>query len=270
MKKLLVIILAVTLLAGCGMQPQSQPIESTAPESIAISVPVVSSVPAVSSMPEESVPVVEPEDVEYPVVRVVDGDTLVINMDGADETVRLLLVDTPESVHPDADRNVPYGEVAADFTRSVAEGKSVTLELDVRERDQYGRLLAYVYIGDIMLNRLLLEEGHAIVDVYPPNVKYVDDFRAVEEAAQEAHIGLWAEEAVVSEPPVPSEPPPVVAPEPPASSHPQQAPAAGMVWIPRTGSKYHSTATCSNMKNPSQATEEQAIAMGYERCKKCW
>lgn len=115
----------------------------------------------------------------YPVLRVVDGDTFVINYNGTEEKVRLIGIDTPESVHPDAERNSAAGITASDYTKSLLEGKSVTLEFDVQERDTYGRLLAYVYVDGYMLNKKLLEEGYAVMATYPPNVKYVEEFQAI-------------------------------------------------------------------------------------------
>jgi micrococcal nuclease len=131
-------------------------------------------------------------DEEYLVTRVVDGDTIIIDMDGTEERVRLIGVDTPESVHPDSEKNVPYGEVAASFAREALEGKRVRIELDAQERDRYGRLLAYVYTGDGMFNETLLSEGHAQLATYPPNVRYVDAFTALQKDARERGVGLWA------------------------------------------------------------------------------
>lgn len=126
------------------------------------------------------------------VVRVVDGDTIIIDLDGDEERVRLIGIDTPESVHPDEERNVPYGETASDFTKSMLEGKTVGIEFDAQERDQYGRLLAYVYLDGVMFNKTLLQEGHAKVTTYPPNVKYVEDFTNLQERARAEGKGLWA------------------------------------------------------------------------------
>lgn len=115
----------------------------------------------------------------YKVVRVVDGDTFVVDFNGKEEKVRLIGIDTPESVHPDADRNTAAGVTASDYTKALLKGKSVELEFDVQERDKYGRLLAYAYVDGYMLNKKLLEDGYAVVSTYPPNVKYVDVFKAV-------------------------------------------------------------------------------------------
>lgn len=115
----------------------------------------------------------------YKVIRVVDGDTFVIDYNGTQEKVRLIGVDTPESVHPDASKNTAAGIKASEYTKSLLTGKSVTLEFDVQERDKYGRLLAYVFVDGYMLNKKLLQEGYAVIATYPPNVKYLNDFKAI-------------------------------------------------------------------------------------------
>ncbi len=130
-------------------------------------------------------------DQQYSVVRVVDGDTLIINIDNVEERVRLIGVDTPESVHPNAEKNVPYGEIASTFTKELVEGKTVSIELDAQERDRYGRVLAYVYYEDKMLNKTLLEQGHATLATYPPNVKYVEVFEKLEQEAKKNKVGIW-------------------------------------------------------------------------------
>ena len=127
------------------------------------------------------------------VVRVVDGDTIVVKLNGKDEKVRFLLIDTPESVHANASKNTEFGKVASDFTKNLLEGKQVSLEFDVAERDKYGRLLAYVYLDDQMVNETLLKEGMAKVAVFQPNVKYVDQFRKLEKEAQENKVGIWSD-----------------------------------------------------------------------------
>lgn len=125
------------------------------------------------------------------VTRVVDGDTIIVNLNGKEERVRLIGIDTPESVHPDISKNLPEGKTAYEFTKSKLEGKEVVLEFDVQERDKYGRLLAYVYIDGVMFNKTLLEEGYAKVATYPPNVKYVDEFTEIQKVARENNKGFW-------------------------------------------------------------------------------
>ena len=121
-----------------------------------------------------------------------DGDTVKVMFNGKEESVRLTGVDTPESVHPDKSKNTEFGKISSDFTKGKLEGKEVELEFDVQERDKYSRLLAYVYIDGKMYNKTLLEEGMAKVATFPPNVKYVDDFVAIERVARNANKGLWA------------------------------------------------------------------------------
>lgn len=115
----------------------------------------------------------------YEVVRVIDGDTIVVNYNGIEETVRLIGVDAPESVHPDKSKNTDAGFAASEFTTVYLTGQKVTLEFDTQQRDQYGRLLAYVYKNGEMFNKKLLMTGHAEIATYPPNVKYVDDFTQI-------------------------------------------------------------------------------------------
>ena len=145
--------------------------------------PVTLNIPAVQ---------VNPSQTTYKIIRIVDGDTLIIDYNGVEERVRLIGVDTPESVHPDATKNSEFGKIASDFSKKYLDGKEVSLELDVQERDKYGRILAYMYVGGQMYNKILLQEGMAKVATYPPNVRYVDDFKALEKAAREANKGLWA------------------------------------------------------------------------------
>ena len=128
------------------------------------------------------------------VVRVVDGDTVVVRIGSRQETVRLIGVDTPETVHPTIGVE-PGGPEASAFTRRMLPpGTRVTLELDVQERDRYGRLLAYLYLPDgRMLNEELLRQGMAQLMTVPPNVRYVERFTQLQREAREAGRGLWAE-----------------------------------------------------------------------------
>jgi len=134
-----------------------------------------------------------PEAKTYEVSRVVDGDTIIVIFEGKEERLRLIGLDAPESVHSDPDRNVTYGAISAEFARAQLEGQNVTLEFDVQVRDQYGRLLAYVYLDGELFNELLIREGHAKAGTYPPNVKYNEILHEAEEQAREDALGLWAE-----------------------------------------------------------------------------
>ena len=84
----------------------------------------------------------------YEVVRVVDGDTIIVDIDGTETRVRLIGVDTPESVHPDDTLNSERGKIASDFTSALLTGKQVYLEYDKEMTDKYGRTLAYVFLSN--------------------------------------------------------------------------------------------------------------------------
>jgi micrococcal nuclease len=138
------------------------------------------------------------------VLRVVDGDTIEVLYNGKKEDVRLIGVDTPETVHPSKPVQ-PYGPEASAFTKAQLTGKRVGLEFDVEQRDRYGRLLAYVWLDNKMFNRTLIQEGYAQVATFPPNVKYVDDFTRLQKEAREARRGLWGLESPAAQA---SNPPP--------------------------------------------------------------
>jgi DNA uptake protein ComE-like DNA-binding protein len=98
--------------------------------------------------------------------------------------VRLIGVDTPETVHPTKWVD-PYWQKASNFTKNILENKTVQLEFDVQERDQYGRLLAYIWIGGKMFNKTLLSEGYAYASTRVPNVKYTQEFQWLQAVAFE-------------------------------------------------------------------------------------
>jgi micrococcal nuclease len=136
--------------------------------------------------------------IDAQVTDVVDGDTIHVLIHNKKETVRLVLVDTPETKHPTKPIQ-PYGPEAAQFAKDLLEGNEVKLEQDVSTTDRYGRLLMYVWLNDRMVNEILLEKGLARVAVFPPNVKYVESFRAVQKKAQEAKLGIWSLENYVKD-----------------------------------------------------------------------
>ena len=134
-------------------------------------------------------------DGPYKVEKVVDGDTFYIKKDGRDVKVRLIGVDTPESVAPSASgkENTKEGDIASAYLKDLIDGKNVYLEYDLDTYDQYGRLLAYVYKSDqkTMVQRLLLSDGYAMVVTYQPNVKYADEFLELQRKARKAGRGFW-------------------------------------------------------------------------------
>src|SRR3990167_5190540 len=108
------------------------------------------------------------------ITKVIDGDT--VEIEGGSR-VRLIGIDTPETVDPSRPVGC-YGREASNFTKSQLEGKEVRLEKDISETDRYGRLLRYVWIGDVFFNETLVKEGYAQSSTYPPDVKYQDKFLA--------------------------------------------------------------------------------------------
>ncbi len=132
--------------------------------------------------------------VYYTVTKITDGDTLHISMDGLDETVRLIGINTPETVDPR--RSVEcFGKEASERMREIAQGKIVRLEYDDSQslRDTYNRLLAYVYLEDgQMINRKMIAEGYAYEYTYLTPYHYQKEFRDLQRLAQSAERGLWA------------------------------------------------------------------------------
>jgi micrococcal nuclease len=128
--------------------------------------------------------------IEGTVVRVVDGDTILVQLADRVEKVRYIGVDSPEIHHPVKGAE-PGGREAATVNRGLVEGRRVRLELDVRTRDRWGRLLAYVWVGDTMINAELIRLGYAHVMTVPPNVRYQELFVKLQREAREAGRGLW-------------------------------------------------------------------------------
>jgi micrococcal nuclease len=128
------------------------------------------------------------------VTRVVDGDTIHVQVGGEDETVRYIGVDTPETVKP----NTPvqcFGKKASAYNHRLVDGQRVRLRFDAERRDRYGRLLAYVYRtkDGLFVNDALVRNGYATTLTIPPNVAHEADFRASARKAREADRGLWRE-----------------------------------------------------------------------------
>lgn len=126
--------------------------------------------------------VAEEESEETFVVRhVIDGDTFILEND---ERVRLIGINAPE-------RDAPFYDEATELLRELVEGQAVRLEQDVNERDQYERLLAYVYVGETFVNRELVAAGLAESRAYEPDVSRQAELDAAEEEARQAGRGLW-------------------------------------------------------------------------------
>jgi micrococcal nuclease len=128
---------------------------------------------------------------EGPVVRVVDGDTIHVKLGDRTEKVRYIGVNTPEVHHPTKGEE-PGGREAARVNAELVAGQRVRLELDAQARDRYGRVLAYVWVGDLMINAELVCRGYAQVMTVPPNVRHQALFLRLQREAREAGRGLWA------------------------------------------------------------------------------
>lgn len=131
------------------------------------------------------------------VVRVVDGDTIVIDRGLGEERVRYIGVDTPETVAPGSPVEW-MGPEASAANRALVEGRDVVLERDVSDTDSFGRLLRYVWIEDsasatgwTFVNLVLLAQGFAQMVTYPPDVRYVDLYVSAQRIAREQGRGLW-------------------------------------------------------------------------------
>ena len=155
----------------------------------------------------------EPPGSESAVVtRVVDGDTIEVRIESitpgpaagearvdTEYDVRLIGIDTPESVRPGTPVEC-FGKEASSAATVLLEGQRVTLVKDVEETDRFDRLLRYVYLGEEMANARLVVNGYASAFTYPPNVRHADLFVQLEREARENDRGLWAPETCDGEP----------------------------------------------------------------------
>lgn len=184
-----------------GSQTQSNQIESITEAATTISTnPVVSgtkttqkstSLPA-SPKPEQTQ--TQSQFTYYSVIEVVDGDTIKINMSGKTETLRLIGMDTPETVDPRKPVQC-FGKEASNKAKEILSGKKVRIELDPTqgEWDKYDRLLAYVYRDDgIFYNKYMIEQGYAHEYTYNAPYKYQAEFKAAQKLAQTNQAGLWS------------------------------------------------------------------------------
>ncbi len=147
----------------------------------------------------------EPGGYETAVVtRVVDGDTIEVAVTRSvpgpgtgvapvddDQHVRLIGIDTPESVHPRQPVEC-FGKEASAAADALLAGQTVRMVKDIEDRDRFGRLLRYVYIGDEMANARLVANGYAAAYTYPPNVRHAELFVQLQREARENDRGLWA------------------------------------------------------------------------------
>jgi len=180
MKRRLLVLTALLVLGSFSCAPRAGSVAVPTPTQPPSPSPPSS--PAPSSLPETLPPSLT---TQANVVRVIDGDTIEVDIAGKLYQVRYLGIDSPE---PDK----TYGKEALAKNKELVEGKAVHLEKDISETDKYGRLLRYIYVGDLFVNAELVRLGYAQVVTYPPDVKYQSLFLQLQREAREAGRGLWA------------------------------------------------------------------------------
>ncbi len=130
----------------------------------------------------------------YSITDVVDGDTIKIRKDGVIETLRLIGIDTPETVDPRKPVQC-FGKEASNMAKQLLLGKSVRIESDSTQdtRDKYGRLLVYVFRDDgLFFNKHMITEGYAYEYTYNVAYKYQAEFKSAQESARSSEKGLWS------------------------------------------------------------------------------
>lgn len=119
----------------------------------------------------------------FKVKRVIDGDTFVLE---DNSRVRLIGINAPES-------DYCFAIESTEKLIELLEGKEVLLEKDISDVDRYDRLLRYVYLEDILINKYLVEKGYAVASAYPPDIKFKKDLILAQEIAEKNQSGLWGE-----------------------------------------------------------------------------
>ncbi len=166
-------LLAVAVLVMAALACGSDPISIPTPGE-------VEAIPLTASIPEP------PAGEELAsVTRIVDGDTIEVSMNDVTYRVRYIGINTPEVGQPCADE-------ATAFNTLLVSNQVVRMVKDVSETDRFGRLLRYVYVGDLFVNAELVAQGYAQAATYPPDVAYAALFVQLEAEARAAGRGCWA------------------------------------------------------------------------------
>ena len=186
-------ILALSALAACD--------DETLPQDTSEATSTTAMTAATTPSPSPSFP-----DGTTPaaVIRVVDGDTIEVEIEGEIHKVRYIGIDTPETVDPRRPVGC-FGEEASAANKALVEGKTVILEKDVSDTDRFGRLLRYVWLNSQqMVNAMLVREGYAQASAYPPDVRHQELLDGLEAEARSAGRGLWGPVCLETSAPAPS------------------------------------------------------------------
>lgn len=210
-------------------------------------------------------------------VRGVDGDTAKLSVKGKTYTFRFLAIDTPETVKP----NTPpafMGKKASNYTKSaLAKAEKIEVQYDGNRTDKYGRKLAWIFVDGQLLQDKLVKKGYARVYYVYGKYKYTNKLRASEKVAKRKKLGVWKNYKAAfpdsknsSNKSTTKKKTTKKVSTKKKNTKKSNTASSSYVWIPRTGSKYHSRSSCSNMKNPSKVKKSDAIARGYEPCSRCY
>jgi micrococcal nuclease len=125
------------------------------------------------------------------VVRVIDGDTIEVLMDGEQKEIRMLLIDTPETKHPSKPVE-PFGPEASQFATETLKNKTVGIQVGKEKEDKYGRILAYVWVGGKTYQEMVLEKGLAATAYLYNDLTMLDQFHKAQDIARNKKIGVWS------------------------------------------------------------------------------
>lgn len=249
------IILLVVLISG-NIASQKQQNTSTSPS------PTVSTtVPTATQTAVIQTPT--PKEQLYKVVKVIDGDTIDVNVNEKTERIRLIGIDTPEIVDPRKAVQC-FGKEASDKAKLLLTNQSVSLESDSTqgERDKYNRLLRYIFLKNgTSFNKLMISDGYAHEYTYNLPYKYQDEYKNAEKSARENKRGLWADNICVTPIPTiiptsipqPTRVPPTSVPYVPVYIPPTQMPQQ---VVPQTNSGGGFSCNCSKVCGAMASCEE--------------
>jgi micrococcal nuclease len=220
---------------------------------------------------------------KYPtasVTRIVDGDTIEVSLNGKVEEIRMLLIDTPETKHPSKPVE-KFGPEASSYAKQVLEGKQVGIQIGTEERDKYGRLLAYVWVGNKTYQEMVLEKGLAATAYLYNDLTMLEEFHKAQDIARNKKIGVWSipgyahvdhdhgfhyEKEVAATKPAPK---PAAKPKQPAASTPApkgecniKGNQSGIYHVP--GGQYYDITNAEEMF----CSEAEAVAAGYRKSKR--